>query len=451
MGRNGNIILFLIGLLLLTGAHSQTVWSEVKLDKSSVYLGEPVEVKISVYTSTWFTSGVDLGNIKVNGAFTVYFRSVSTSFQKNGQNYAGVELIYHIFPYSEKDIIFPSIDITVETPPEGDYKGKKRVVKSEEKQIRVEPIPGGFDQWQWLVTTGLTMSDNWQGNLKNVKVGDVLVRQISRTAEGTVSELIPPIAWDSIAGVSLYQARSNVSNTKSKTAISAVRTETMRYLFEKEGELKIPEMVFTWYNPNQKQLYKRTLKEITIKIKPNPDLGVMASIRDSLSVEQAAVLKEEVEEKKPFTAWGYTPEQLAGFAMAISVILYVLILLTKRMIRVIKRKYENYQNSEAYYFDLFKKMARQNRSAQALNALYRWVDELNLAEPSLSFFAKTYGNKELSNELLSIELEVVSHQSKMKFHIIQWRKARKNYVKGLKNTYSEAVRPWINPVACILK
>ena len=171
-----------------------------------------------------------------------------------------MQLIYHVFPYSEKDLLFPSLDITVESPAEGDYKGARHLVKSAEKRIRVTPVPAGFDRDEWLVTTGLGISDNWEGDLQHVKVGDVLERQITRTAQGTVSELIPPIGWDSVPDVSMYAARSVVRNNKTATDISAVRTETMRFLFEKEGEVILPEMVFSWYDPVQKQLYKRTLE-----------------------------------------------------------------------------------------------------------------------------------------------------------------------------------------------
>jgi len=245
-------VVWMMCLLLIACAsqlYAQKIWSQVTLDRASAYVGQPVEVRITVYTSTWFTSGIDPGNIKVNGAYTIYFRPVSRSFQQGGQNYAGVELIYHVFPYRNEDVIFPSLDIEVESPPEGDFKGVKRTLKSAEKRIRVKPIPPNFSDEQWLVATGLTVTDNWSGNRQKVKVGDVLVRSIARTAYGTVGQLIPPIAWDSLPGISMYPARTNVENHETKTAIRATRTETMRYLFEEEGEITLPEMVFSWYNP----------------------------------------------------------------------------------------------------------------------------------------------------------------------------------------------------------
>lgn len=443
MRRSGNILLTWIALIWFTNAYSQTIWSEVKLDKSSVYVGEPVEVTITVYTSTWFTKGLDIGNIKVNGAFSVYFRPVSTSFSKNGKNYAGVQLIYHVFPYTEKDIVFPSLDITVESPPEGDFKGKNQVVKTTEKPIRVKPVPGGFDQGQWLVTTGLNVTDNWQGDLQHVKVGDVLAWRIERTALWTVSELIPPIAWDSIPGVSQYQARSNVENKKGKTSISATRTETMRFLFEKEGEIEIPEKVFTWYNPVQKKLYKRTLGKKVINVLPNPDLGVLESVRDSLQVMEES--NQVQSEENSIMIFGLSPKQFAGIAMLSLVLIYILIKVLKYMITVVKEKHERYRNSEAWYFDQFKKSIGKDSREETLNKLYRWVDELVLPEPSLSYFAKSFGNDTLMSEVQPHADASQNDRWPLTISLKELEKARNRYINRNRANMHQQKDKWINP------
>jgi hypothetical protein len=447
MVRSGRYIgLFLTILLFVNNDHlrSQELLSDVKLNKSSVYVGEPVQVTVSVYTSTWFTRGLNLGNIKVHGAFSVYFRPVTTSFKKGGQNYAGVQLIYNIFPYSEKDILFPSLDITVETPPVGDYKGQKRVIKSSEKRIKVKPIPAGFEKEAWLVTTGMRLSDNWQGALNDVKVGDVLVRQISRVAQGTVAELIPPIVWDSIPGVSLYKTRSTVTNNKTETDISATRTETMRMLFEQEGEVAIPEMVFSWYNPMQKKLFKRTLKEVKINVQPNPDLGVLASMRDSLSVMQAEAV-EVSEEEKPLRIFGLSPQRFAVVLICAVIFAYILLVFARRLLRFIKARREAYRNSEAYYFQSFKKAAIEKDTRTITQALYRWIDELQLGQPSAAYFAKKYGTKELQEEVPLIMNEIHNQPSNLNLTLNEWQKARKEYHRAKADKTKGRINGWINP------
>ena len=108
--KNILVILF-FNLIFQLGWAQATIFSEVTVNKSNVYVGESFELTIGVYTSTWFTKGVDIGNIKVNGAFSVYFRSVSVTKKIRGKNYAGVQFIYNIFPFENQDIIIPSLNV----------------------------------------------------------------------------------------------------------------------------------------------------------------------------------------------------------------------------------------------------------------------------------------------------------------------------------------------------
>ncbi len=135
-----------------------------------------------------------------------------------------------------KDLVTFIAQALVETPDEGAYKGVKRLVKTKERKINVKPVPPGYSRSEWLVASGMLVKESWSGDKTEVKGGDVLERSISREVSGTVSELIPPINWESLPGVSLYPARSEVNNHKTRTAISASRRDGIRYLFEKEGE-----------------------------------------------------------------------------------------------------------------------------------------------------------------------------------------------------------------------
>lgn len=437
MRRSGRILLTSILLSVVCAtAGAQKLWTTVTMDRSSVYVGQPVQVTIAAYTSTWFTRGVDPGNIKVNGAFSVYFRPVSVSIVEKGQTFAGVELKYLVFPYRDQDVIFPSLDITVETPPEGGYKGVERSLTTEAKSISVKPIPPGFNADSWLVSTNLSVDESWSGNRSNVKVGDVLTRTISRSASGTVSELIPPVIWDSIPAVSLYPARSSVDNQRSRTAISASRTESVRYLFEKEGSVTFPEMTLTWYNPYQSKLYKRTLPEVTIDVQPNPDLGMLESIRDSLAQEQAEVLGQE-QELTERTIFGMTPRRFIAVIGLLILGLALIFAFGRLLISKLHEAQEAYRGSEKYYFDQFIKTSK-SRSNSMTSYLYRWIDELDLDSPTVESFVNLYGSNQLKDKIARKE-ELTSISSK------EWSEARERMIRSSKTSMVSSDTYWINP------
>jgi len=394
---SGNIFLTLLLFVLVTSTmKGQQLWSEIQLKKNSVYPGEPIEVSVFVYTSTWFTAGVNPGNIKVNNASTVYFRSVSTSKSVKGKTFSGVQLIFNVFPFEPGNLIFPSLSIEVETPPDGDYKGVKRTVKTKERMVKVMPIPPGIEQEDWLVTTKLSVKEVWSGNLNDVKVGDVLERKITRNAQNTISSLIPFIVWDTIPSISLYPKSPSTENVKTKTSISANSTETMRYLFEKEGEIRIPEMVLFWWHPYQKRLYKKTLPAKKIMVAANPDGQLLASIADSLQTDlnlaEAATGNDEETLSR---------EQKKNIVIAVFLVLFG-ILLSRLLVKALSKykvRREKYLQSELHSFKQLVSAVGSTDSERFEQLVYKWIDRLDLSEPSYTNLIRQAGRNGYDQDL----------------------------------------------------
>lgn len=435
-------IVFFVCLLLVTYSFSQGhLSSSVSLSKNNVYVGEPVQVTVSVFTSTWFTKGVNPGNIKVNGAFTVYFRSLSTSKQIKGKTYAGVQLFFNVFPHENEYLEFPSLEIEVESPNEGDYKGVRHVVKTRPRTIKVKPIPSNFDADNWLVTSWMSASENWNGDLKNVKVGDVLERSVYRNASNTVSELIPPIKWDTIANVSLYPMRSSVKNNKTKTAISATRTEGTRYLFEKEGEVTIPKLELTWYNPYKKKLYKKTMPEVVINVQANPDLGMLATIKEQL--EASKKTEEENEKNSAITIFGLSMKQFLVWLTIGLLSLYIFFKLVQLLLKTYRRKRAAYLISEKFYFDAFIKTIRTLSSVQIIPKLYRWIDELPLEESTLQNIHKHCEKSSFRKEINTVMESKNSTNLILKKSV--WVLIRKQVLAINRKEKTVTFKNWINP------
>lgn len=433
-----------LGLLLLglVQVNAQSVWADIRLNKSEAFVGEPIELTIDVNTSTWFTEGVDIGNIKINGAFTVYFRSVSASKVVNGKTIASVQLLYNVFPFEEEDIVIPSLDIEVETPPEGGYKGKKRIVKSPEKRIRVKPFPPGVDKNAWMVTSRLSVNDEWSTSGVEIKVGEVLERKITRSAQQTLSELIPPIQWDSISGVSLYPTRSSVTNNKSKTAISAKRTDGVRYLFEKEGTVGFPDMELVWWHPYQKKMYKSTLKGKTVTIVPNPDLEVVKTAKESLLAES---LKEE--EEVASAPWSFLGFSWKEWAVILIVGLIVLIFIIKYATKIItnaKKNREAYLLSESYAFKEFIRAIPSKNKKKIAHSLYHWLDHISMSEPTLAEFAHTSKYEALHEEIRKLNNHIgMGKEEPLILNKSIWKAARKSFFQHTR--FVPQKQTWINP------
>ena len=443
------VYILLFSVLISFSAISQKLISYVTVSPKNTYIGQPVQLKVSVFTTTWFTSGIDVGNIQIDGALTVYFRSVSTSRDFGGQRYAGVEFLYNVFPTNESEITVPSLSIHVESPKDGDYIGIKHIIKTKPKTFTVKAVPLGYNPNNWLVATRLNIIEKWSSSLKNVKVGDVIQRTIKRTAGGTLSEFIPETEWDSINGVSIYPKRAIVNTHKSKTAVSASRTETVNYLFEKEGEIIIPSIEYLYWNSYSKKFYHKQIDSVIINVKPNVDLAMLASIKKSLQKEQEEIIEEEKDEL--FLILGMTIKEFAIFLIfTIFLITFVVFAIKKLRLIFIKNKAKRLK-SEAYAFRKVTKAIRNNNYPDFLKQMNSWLIKLNKNPQSFTEFVDEYGTDELKEILLTMnEAYFKNHTTCNKTDFRKLTKAisksRKNYFiqqkssnKLLKN------EDWLNP------
>lgn len=413
--------------------------TEVSIEKPSVYLGEPLEVSVSVYTATWFTKGVSPGNVKVNGAFTVYFRSLSTSKEVNGQLYSGVKLFFNVFPYEASDLVFPSLEFIVETPDIGDYKGKKRKVKTRERSIKVKDVPNGIEKGKWLVSNSVAVYDSWKGDIKDVKVGDVLERTIRQKVGGTVSEFIPEIPWDAIENVSIYPKRPKLKNNQTKTSIGASRTDRAQYLFEKEGTVVIPEVVVHWWHPRHKKLYKKTLKAITVEVAPNPNLELLETVKAALDNDEAT----DEPSKTPLLILGMEPKKFAVLLLSCLFSLYVLIYTGAKIVKRYRAYRKAYKASEVYFFRMFVKSYRKRNSQDTVRNCYRWLDSLGLKTPTIHYFLKQYGAVGVQKQIADTK-DLNNYKLIVFISLKEWRAARESFITATRKSFKNTSN-WLNP------
>ncbi|MCX7546642.1 BatD family protein [Xanthomarina sp. F1114] len=427
--------------------YGQQLISYVSLNHDTAYIGQPVQMTVSVYSNTWFTTGIDVGNIQVEGALTVYFRSVSNSRTFSGKQFSGVDFIYNVFPTRAGKITVPELTIHVESPKPGGYKGIKHTIHTKPKSIQVNDVPVGYDPNNWLVSSSLNITERWNTSLKNVKVGDVLQRTITRSAAGTLSEFIPAVTWDSVPGVSIYNTRPKTNTHKSKTAVSASRVEMANYLFEKEGEVVLPKIEFVYWNYYNKRFYKKTIDSTVIQVAPNADLEMLASIKKQLEAETT---EPEVAEDKPFLILGMTPKRFLLLVIFGLLAIYVLIKLLKWFIPFSKKKYQAYLHSEKYLFTKVTRALRQKNARGFLEQLTKWMLHLDLEEQSFDYFLKTYGTEDLKREysqlmanLFQNERPALSNSSAL---LSALKASRKQYFETLEEkSKAKLDTDWLNP------
>jgi hypothetical protein len=346
-------------------------------------------------TSTWYTEPLQFNNLQVPDAFTIPFtKSMPGQFNHLGEQYAGVQFYYLVFPYKAGSFKIPSMEIVATTPPEGSSVSRKVTVHTPPQSYIVKPIPREFPAGEdWLVAKNVTVRETWNRPFDSLKVGDVLERKLVIDAMGTVPQFIPATRAAKEPWANIYPQAAQLKDTRDENDANGERVERSTYLLLQSGDYELPVTTVYWWNPFTQQLHKHSTPARKVHVRDNPDLGMLTTLKDSL-----AAAAQPAAAKKKLLMIGGLPWYwallcgIAGFA-----VLWALTATGIRFWRRARKVYLAYQQSERYWFMKF--MRVKPASAAFLQALYGWWDRLSFPRKLPAVLPSIVGEQELEKDL----------------------------------------------------
>ncbi|WP_347839231.1 BatD family protein [uncultured Draconibacterium sp.] len=363
------LLTFLCAGIIKASAQKIDAFARVSVSPREGVVRQPYKVTINVYSSTWFAAPLQFANLRIDNAFIIPFtRTVSSINYINRKKYATLSFYYLVFPYNTGTLQVPELEISASIPPEGGYKGEPVTIRTNVQTIKIKPVPASKEQKVWMVANNINIKESWSRSLNNLKVGDVVEREIEINAEETLPSLIQPLEIEKPDGISIYPKQADLRDTRNNQNVNGKRIEYYSYLFEEEGEIMIPAEEVLWWNPHTKRIYQRTLAEQKISIAANPELALMESLKDSLLAISAPKLTE-VEEKT--IRW----VTIGVFLLLLIVTIYYGRKLLKLLIQHQKEKYAAYLQSEDYHFKKIVQALKNKTATEFIRALYCWFDK----------------------------------------------------------------------------
>jgi hypothetical protein len=391
-------------------AQKTDAFARVSVTPREGVVRQPYKVTITVHSSTWFAKPLQFANLRIDDAFIIPFtRTVSSINYINKKKYATLSFYYLVFPYNTGTLEIPELEISASIPPEGGYKGEAVTILTKAQTIQIKPIPSAKDEEVWMVAKNVAIKESWSKPLNNLKVGDVIEREITITASGTLPSLIEPFKIEQPDLTSIYPKEPDLQDKRNNDDVNGVRIESYSYLFEEEGEIIIPEEEIFWWNPTTKRVYKRTIEEQKLTIATNPDLTLMKSLKDSLLAMSAPVDLELEEKSFPW--------------LRVGIVLIVLLLvgyfgtkITRYFILKSKTKRSKYLQSEAYYFKKLNKALNDKNTTEFIRQLYVWFDKARKSEQNAAiYYYLSEEEKSLLESVIRNSYSVLSVDQKNKF------------------------------------
>jgi len=361
------VVATLAWLAIATSASAQQPWARTRLEPSgTITVGQPVQLVVEVFVSTWFTRAPEFPTLDIENAIvTPPGRSSNLNQRIDGQQYFGIRRAYTVYPQVAGDYAVPEVAVVVR--PGGSDDVVTVTARTSDLRVRLPAEAAGLDYF--IGTTRLTALGSVEPRADTFTVGDALVRTVTVTVYDALSLVIPPLTFDSVPGLALYTdpPRTRDEGGERGEQIVGSRTESASYVRLEEGDYELPAIEIDWWDLNANRLRRSTVESVAFHVQPNPVFAVEFS-----PTEPDTVVTEAGGTGAP------TSRRSIALAFGALLLLAFVFWLARRFGPGLLERLADWRGergeSEGAYFSRFRRACSSNDPGAAMQALLAWLD-----------------------------------------------------------------------------
>jgi hypothetical protein len=363
------ITVFAAFIALTAAAQSPIVQAHLE-PSQGILVGQPIRMVVTVYVPNYFTGSPDFPEFEIENAIVVLpqDRPANSNTQIGGVRYAGITEIYVIYPQQAGDFHLPREQVTVFyalAPP----KSTIAHIPLPSLEFHADVPAAARDLDYFLPTTALTMQQKWSSPMKNVRVGDTIERTVTVTATKMQSMLIPPLPLDAPSGIRVYPEEAVVHDQKTDRGdfVYGRRTQTAKYVIQKEGDYTLPPIELKWWNLSSHRLVTATLPAVHLIAAANTNYVT------ELPPESEPAPIAPIRHK---TLWKQYRSRILITSLcciAVALLLATIWHWLPRARRRLQAWQERRRHSEATYFHNLQRACNQNNAAESYVWLLKWI------------------------------------------------------------------------------
>lgn len=300
-----------------------------------------------------------------------------------GNGYQVTERKYAIFPQQSGTMTIAPLQLDAEVISGGQprFNGffnrqstQLKRITSKAVTLEIKPIPETFTGGHWLAAEKLSLSQEWSGDIGQMRVGEPQTRTLRIAAQGaTVGQLPELHKAPKQVEMKTYPDQPVLNENKGPEGIKALREEKIAFIPGKSGRYTLPAIEIPWFNTRTGQVEIAKLPETTVLAE-----GVMTAKEMSPAVPDTEI-KPQAE-----TAISQSAPQLpsqSGYWMWAALFFAVGWLATglyfglRRPVKLEIKAQDPIQQSLSEYVKSLKKACTANDPQAAKNALIGWGRE----------------------------------------------------------------------------
>lgn len=254
--------------VLKSSASSQSnsdIFTEVKLEKSSVYVQEQALLTLRLLTAVPL-SNFEMTPLNIPDAQVIKISDRQYQKQVNGKDYIVVETQYAIFPENSGELSIPALRYAGVA--RFNYERKRIALGTKEQILSVKPRPAEALNTSWLPASAVSLSDNWGNDKPTMTVGEPITRNITLSAQGLTAAQLPPLLIEPNEDLKIYKDQAQLEDNTNARGVTGHRIESMAIVPNKSGPLTFPEIRVQWWDTVNERMATALLPSETFQVLP---------------------------------------------------------------------------------------------------------------------------------------------------------------------------------------
>lgn len=305
---------------------------------------EPAEVYVqgqAIYTLRLFTRvslrAESFPDPKVEGLHKLGEDQISETL-RNDRRYTVAEKRYAVFPERSGELEIPPVLFsgTVNQPqarrsspfgnsPFGDLfntpRGKSVRIPSPSVTLKVKPAPAEFTGGDWLPAASLVLTEAWQPDPPEFRVGEPVTRSFLLQASGTSASRLPEIPLPAVDGINAYPDQPQLETRSTSGGMIGSRAEKVLLRPTRAGTFTLPEVRIPWWDTTQDTLRYAVLPASTVTVRGTASSTLPQTQADSAARAPFPQQAAPVEQSQSVTPVPAVGAPAAGFWPWLSAIL----------------------------------------------------------------------------------------------------------------------------------
>ncbi len=340
--------------------------------ENGVYVGQLARLWVEISNSSQFAGAPRYPDLQLEGAIVIMPDQLGVNFSERvqGGTRIGQRQRYVIIPQREGTLVIPALKVTVSTLVDNKTSNP---ITLESEPIKLNAIfPPGMGNLEQIITTEkLAVTEGYDREVDDLRVGDAITRTVTLRGENTFALALPAIEFVPIPGTRVYPAQSEFSDQTNRGQYSGTRIDAGTYVLEQAREILLPEIVVRWWNPESKSQEKTVLPAVSFQVDANPDFQNSADSQPE-KISLAQKLK-----RGAFELFVWFRSNIVWLTVA-AICLFIVAAMWKRFSSVLFQSWKNWRASarvsEAHYFAEFRRACLSNNLPDITRTFWRWID-----------------------------------------------------------------------------